>query len=204
MNSLADKLNQFMDAVDTVLVFVAKLILAAMVAVTFVSVIARTFFNSSVPDDLLMNEMFMVALVFLPLGWVQSIGAHLEVTVLTDFFPDAVQKILISFGLLLGLVVFGGMTYASWHTAYEAYVFDQLAYNSVLGLREWPVMLIIPIGLAWWCLRLFIQLVVPASRPATETEFDSAVHEAEHIPEQRSDLHAERVGTGVNQQREVK
>ena len=203
MNSFADKLTRSMDAVDTIFVLVAKFILGAMVAVTFVSVVARTFFNSSVPDDLLINEMFMVALVFLPLSWVQSIGAHLEVTVLTDLFSASVQKILVSFGLLLGLIIFGAMTYASWHTAYEAYVFDERAYNSALGLRDWPAMLIIPLGLAWWCLRLFIQLVVPASRPAIETEFDSAVHLAEDIPEQRSDLHAKRALVGQNQQREV-
>lgn len=202
MNSFARNLNRLMDAVDAVLVFVAKLILAAMVAVTFMSVVARTFFNSSVPDDLLINEMFMVALVFLPLGWVQSIGAHLEVTVLSDLFPDAVQKVLISFGLLLGLLMFGGMAYVSWHTAYEAYVFDQLAYNSVLGLREWPAMLIIPIGLGWWCLRLFVHLVLPCTRPTTYTEFDWAVSEAEAVPEHGATTSAARDSVG-HPQREV-
>lgn len=192
-----------MNAVDSVLVFLAKLILAGMVVVTFVSVVARTFFNSSVPDDLLINEMFMVALVFLPLGWVQSIGAHLEVTVLSDLFPDTVQKILISFGLLLGLVVFGGMTYVSWHTAYDSYVFDELAYNSVLSLREWPAMMLIPLGLGWWCLRLLVHLVLPSSRPAIESEMDSAIREADHISGQQTDVPGERDASDVNTHRGV-
>lgn len=102
MAAVGFALNRFMNAVDRWLILFAQLMLAVMVLITFVSVIGRTFLNTSVPDDLLIMELLMVVLVFLPLSWVQSLGAHLEVTVLTDFFPEAVQKALVSFGLFLG------------------------------------------------------------------------------------------------------
>ncbi|WP_232802335.1 TRAP transporter small permease [Alloalcanivorax mobilis] len=177
MNNLHRNIERGMSLVDTVFIVIAKLMLCAMVLVTFLSVIGRTFFNTPLPDDLLISEMLMVALVFLPLSWVQSQGAHLEVTVLTDFLPKPVQTLLVSIGLLLGLAVFGTMTYVSWMSAHDAFVFDELAYNSVLDLRDWPAKMLIPLGLAWWCLRILTQLLWPASRPDDETEFDAALRD---------------------------
>lgn len=185
MSALGYALNRFMNAVDRWLILFAQLMLAAMVLITFVSVIGRTLLNTSVPDDLLIAELLMVVLVFLPLSWVQSLGAHLEVTVLTDFFPEAVQKALVSFGLLLGLVMFGGMAYVSWESAYESYVFGELAYNSVLDIRDWPAKMLIPLGLGWWCLRLIVQLIWPATRHEAETEFKSALKDTEYLTEER-------------------
>lgn len=185
MSFIGYKINNFMDFVDRWLIRFAQLMLAVMVLITFISVIGRTFFNTSVPDDLLMSEMLMVVLVFLPLSWVQSLGAHLEVTVLTDFFPEIVQKILVSLGLLLGVLVFGGMSYVSWENAYESYVFGELAYNSVLDLKDWPAKVLIPIGLGWWCLRMLVQLIWPSVRHEGENEFKSALEDTKHLAQER-------------------
>lgn len=177
MSSFGHSVNRFMDRIDGFLILIAKLMLAFMVLVTFVSVIGRSFFNTSVPDDLLLAEMMMVALVFLPLSWVQSLGAHLEVTVLTDFFPRWLQNALVTLGLILGLLIFGVMAYLSGESAYEAYVFNEVAYNSMLNLRDWPAKAIIPLGLGWWCLRILVHLIWPRTRPSEETEFDVALRE---------------------------
>jgi len=185
MSEIGFALNRFMNAVDRWLILFAQLMLAGMVLITFVSVVGRTFLDTSVTDDLLIAELLMVVLVFLPLSWVQSLGAHLEVTVLTDFFPEAVQKALVSFGLLLGLVMFGGMAYVSLQSAYKSYVFGELAYNSVLNLRNWPAKMLIPLGLGWWCLRMAIQLIWPATRHDAETEFKSALKDTEYLAEER-------------------
>lgn len=159
----------------------SQLLLAAMVLITFVSVVGRTFLNRSVPDDLLISQMLMVAVVFLPLGWVQSMGAHLEVTVLTDFFSQEVQTVLVSLGLILGIVLFGTMAVLSWHSAYEAFELDEIAYASAWQLREWPVKFLIPFGLAWWCLRMLVHLLWPTTRPETESEYEQALHDTAHL-----------------------
>ena len=185
MVAIGHALTRFMNAVDRWLILFAQLMLAVMVLITFASVIGRTFFNTSIPDDLLISELLMVVLVFLPLGWVQSLGAHLEVTVLTDFFPEVIQKGLVSFGLLLGVMMFGGMAYVSWESAYEAYIFGELAYNSVLDLRDWPAKMLIPIGLGWWCLRMLVQLIWPANIHEGENEFKSALKDTECLSEKQ-------------------
>lgn len=173
-----------MDGVDRAIVLVAQLLLAAMVLLTFASVTLRTFFNSSIPDDLLMQEMLMVAVVFLPLSYVQSVGAHLEVTVLSDLLPKAVQRALMTLGLALGIVAFGWMTYLAWQQALEAYLSGELAYTSVLDIPEWPAKMLVPLGLGWWCLRMMVQLLVPVARPEeAETELRQALEDEKYIVE---------------------
>lgn len=174
-----------MDSVDRVLVVIAQLLLIAMVTVTFFSVFGRTFFNKTVPDDLLIMELLMVALVFLPLGYVQSIGAHIEVTVLSDLFPKRVQSILVALGLLLGVVVFGWMAYVGWLNAYSSYQLGEYGDSSVLYLPIWPAKMLIPVGLGWWCLRMLAQLMIPAARVKADTEAQQALRETEYLSESR-------------------
>lgn len=184
MNALGQSLHRFQNAVDRVLVLIAQGLLGLMVAITFVSVVGRTFFNWSVPDDMILAEFLMVALVFLPLGWVQSIGGHLEVTVLTDLFPKKLVSFLVGVGLLFGFVMFALMTYLSWLSAYESFVYKEVAYASVLWLQEWPVRMLIPFGLAWWCLRMLTHLLWPQLRPQKESEFEQALRETESYGQQ--------------------
>lgn len=173
-----------MNAVDRVVVVIAQSLLAGMVLVTFVSVVGRTFFSSSVPDDLLMQEMLMVAIVFLPLSYVQSVGGHLEVTVLSDSLPRKIQALLTLLGLLLGVIAFGWMAYLAWVKAYDAYLSGVYAFSSVLYIPEWPAKMLIPIGLGWWCLRMAVQLVLPSARPVeAETELNQALEGSEYLTE---------------------
>lgn len=170
----------FMDGVDRILIFAAQILLAAMMTLTFVSVIGRGFFNKTVPDGLLISEMLMVGMVFLPLAHVQAVGAHIEVTVLTDLFSRKVQEALVSVGLFLGIVAFGLMTWLGWTNAYESYLTGGYGFSSILYIPEWPVKMLIPLGLGWWCLRMLVQLVLPGARPAVaETELRQALDEAE-------------------------
>lgn len=174
----------FIDSVDRFVLVIAQLLLAAMVLLTFVSVSLRTIFNSSIPDDLLMQEMLMVAVVFLPLSYVQSVGAHLEVTVFSDLLPRPIQNALVMLGLVLGIVAFGWMSYLAWLQAVESYASGEIAYSSMLNLPEWPAKILIPIGLGWWCLRMTVQLLLPAARVTeADTELNQVLEDKEFLVE---------------------
>jgi len=168
---------RWMDAVDRVLVYGAVLLLLAMVLVTFVSTIGRTFFNHSLPDDILISEILMVAVVFLPLGHVQALGAHLEVTVLTDRMSPRSQERLYVAGLVFGLIFIGSMTYFTLRLAIESFLVGELAYGSLLNIPEWLAKAFIPVGLAWWWLRMAAQLLLPGMRPRPEGEIQRALEE---------------------------
>ncbi|WP_148279273.1 TRAP transporter small permease [Alloalcanivorax dieselolei] len=170
---------RMMDRVDQVLVWLSQALLAAMVGITFVSVVGRSFFRSPVPDDLLLSEMLMVAIVFVPLSYVQSIRAHIEVTVLTDHLPHWLQETLVSLGLIIGIVMFAWMAWLSAGKAWESYEWGEIAYASTLELPEWPVRALIPLGLIWWCVRMLIQLLMPWNREPPESEVERTLRESE-------------------------
>ncbi len=177
MARLSESIPRAISAVDRQVVRFSQLLLAMMVVVTFLSVVGRTFFSQAVPDDLLISEMLMVAVVFLPMSYLQSLGGHLEVTVITDHLPEKVQSALVTVGLVLGVVFFGLMTWLSARMAWESWEFGVIAYASALDLPEWPAKALIPLGLAWWCVRMLVQLVFPSSRPGHTSEFDQALDE---------------------------
>lgn len=179
MSRLSESVPQFFDAIDKQVVRLGQLMLAAMVLVTFLSVVGRTFFSSAVPDDLLISEMLMVAVVFMPMAYVQSLGGHLEVTVLTDHLPESLQAMLQTIGLILGVIFFGLMAWLSATMAWESWEYQEIAYASALGIPEWPVKAIIPLGLSWWCVRMLLQLILPSTRHRQASDLNQAVEESD-------------------------
>jgi TRAP-type C4-dicarboxylate transport system permease small subunit len=156
---------RWMDVVDRVLLRFAVVLLLAMVLVTFISTVGRALFKQALPDDILISEILMVAVVFLPLGHVQAGGEHLEVTVLSDRMSRLAQARLYVAGLVLGLLFVGSMTYFTARLAVESILTGELAYGSLLDIPEWLARSLIPIGLGWWWLRMAVQLCVPQTRP---------------------------------------
>jgi TRAP-type C4-dicarboxylate transport system permease small subunit len=154
------RLDRAAARVDRIFVIAAELSLLALLLLLAVSIAGRTLFNASIPDrSLIAQNYLMVALVFFALGHVQKIGAHIEVTVLAGLVPARVNKAFRLFGLILGLVIFGGATWFSGVKAWQAYSVDALMFSSVLDLRDWPGLAVVTVGLAWWTLRMLLQLV---------------------------------------------
>ncbi|AFT71303.1 TRAP transporter, DctQ-like membrane protein [Alloalcanivorax dieselolei B5] len=178
-NKLAATITTAMDRIDTILVFLAQLILAALMMLTFVNVVGRALFQQSLPDGLIVSEMMLVAIVFLPLSYVQSMGAHLEVTVFTDLLPARVQKALFCAGLAAGILVFGHMAWLGWLSAHESFKTGGYGFSAILYIPEWPARMLIPLGLGWWCLRMLTQLIWPSSQPEqAESELQLALENA--------------------------
>ena len=146
--------------IDRAFIVAAELSLLALLLLLAVSIAGRTLFNASIPDrSLIAQNYLMVALVFFALGHVQKIGAHIEVTVLANLVSVRVNKAFRLLGLVLGLVIFGGATWFSGVKAWQAYSVDALMFSSVLDLRDWPGLAVVTLGLAWWTLRMALQLV---------------------------------------------
>lgn len=163
--------------VDRAFVVFAELALLFLLVLLVVSIAGRTFLNASIPDrSLIAQNYLMVALVFFALGHVQKIGAHIEVTVLASFVPARVNKAFRVFGLVLGLAIFGGATWFSAAKAWQAWSLDAIMFSSVLDLRDWPGLAIVALGLAWWTVRMALQLVeqllLPGDRMASLDHLD--------------------------------
>ena len=91
-------------------------------------------------------------------------GAHIEVTAIAKLAPRWVNDGLRIFGQLLGAAIMGGATWFSALVAYEAYATEAEIFSSILYLPEWPGRVLVPLGLAWWTLRMLVQVFIPAER----------------------------------------
>ena len=130
-------IDKIISAADRGLVFVAGIAILVMLIVTTVSVIGRYLFNAPIPDDVVINELLVVVLVFLPLAYVQRTKQHVHVTLVTDRFSLQKQLFFETFGNFVGLVVFSLISYATFLDFHQAY--SVLAFNEgPLELPEYP------------------------------------------------------------------
>lgn len=168
-------LSRLFTLVDRTLLILAAAAIFIMLSVTVLSVIGRYFFNMPIPDDIVINELLMVFLVFLPFAYVQRKRQHVFVSLLTDWFDQRTQYNFEVFGNVIGLIIFGFLTYASWNDFSEAY--EVLAYNEgILELPEYPSRFAVFFGILIMTLRLAFDVAVgighlsKGTRPAFEPQ----------------------------------
>jgi len=154
-----------MQKVKSVLNFVDKIflgggyvaILLIMVLTTF-DLLARKLINFSIPSLYEFTEDYlMVSLVFLTLSYVYRIGGHVRITLLEQHFPPFIKKTVdkMSKALAFGLFLFIGLK--GWNVTVRAYELQEVS-SSVLAYPMAPALLMVPLGSALLCIRIFQSL----------------------------------------------
>ncbi len=151
-------MKNFSVFIERAMVAAAIAALVLMTGITTVSVIGRYAFNSPIPDDLVMSELLMIFVVFIPLSYVQRQRAHVNVTIFTDWMPERGRAVLDTFSLLVGAVIFGVISGATFMDFYAA--FSVGAYvEGPLELPESPSRFALFLGVFLLFIRLIVELV---------------------------------------------
>ena len=147
------------EVIDRIALWFSVAALIAIMCITCVSVIGRYFFNSPIPDDLVMNEFLMVVVAFLPLAAVQASREHVFVTIFSDWLPNRPKVAMEIFGVYLGVVIFTIITCATYTDFKQA--FDIGAYEEgALEIPEAPFRFIVFFGLLLFSIRLAVDGVI--------------------------------------------
>lgn len=146
-------LDRLADWVERALSFVASVILLVMAALVTMSVLAREQLGFTLPDDVLMVGLAMVAVVTLPLANVQREKGQIAVTVITDRLPPWVGAIGSIVGNLLGMLLFGTIAALTAKSVPEAY-FGNHYYDGQLRIPVWPTKAVFGLGMGLFALRL--------------------------------------------------
>jgi TRAP-type C4-dicarboxylate transport system permease small subunit len=109
----------------------------------------------------------MVFIVFLPLGLVERESAHIDVEIVETKFPRPVRKGLGVFRLLLGIVVYGLLTWRTWLEAMKKYDIGTFSYEEGVKIPTWPSYFILPIGTSLMVLILVRKLIKKDTSPET-------------------------------------
>lgn len=78
------------------------------------TVLLRAFFNSGVPDAIVMVAELMVAAVILPLAATTANRAHIVVEFVSNRMPPRVRDGLVVFGSIFGLLALAPLIWAGW------------------------------------------------------------------------------------------
>ena len=146
--------NAAMSILEKLLIGVASLALLVLTGLTTADALGRYLFNSPIPGTgELIEDYFMIALIFLPLSYSFMQEGHVHVTMLERFFPGRVKFLIGKFNLILSFALFALIAVAGWRGFAEAWRIDEISTSSI-GYPMWPCYVMVPVGCGLLCLRI--------------------------------------------------
>ncbi len=111
-------------------------LLAIMSLITFINVINRYFFKSSLAftEEVTVNFFVWITLLGIAIGFRR--GSHLQMTNLYDIFPQKLKKISIAISGIIGVVVFGFLIFNSCKEIYKNMTFYHTT-SEALNIPTW-------------------------------------------------------------------
>lgn len=103
---------------------------------------------------------YMVAIVMLPLAFVEATRQSIAVELVYQMMPSALRVITTGFVLLLSAAGYGGLAYITWPDALEALAKREIVMGTV-NIVIWPARFLMPVTLfvsALICLFYFFKL----------------------------------------------
>lgn len=164
-----------MGLLETLLIRVAGLVLLVLTGLTTADALGRYLLNSPIPGTgEIIEDYFMIALIFLPLSYSFMQEGHVHVTMIERYFPGAVKRIVGKVNLLLSFALFALIALAGWERFVEAWRIDEISTSSV-GYPMWPCYLMVPIGCGLLCLRIAQVFLGRAQKGHTATPDEDRV-----------------------------
>ena len=181
--TFADVYSRVLHALERVALAAAGVILLAMGGVTTASVLGKELFVRPIPDDLLMIGLLNVAVIALPLAYVEYNRGHIAVTITTDWMGVRILGLLRAFGALAMGIFFGAIGYTvSMRMPAE---FAQGAYyDGILQIPTWPMKAVFGLGILLLVLRLIASVVGGIHTAITGIDTPPGdPHGADHVDE---------------------
>ncbi len=144
--------------IEKLLLELAVFAVLALGGLITASVLLRVFFNSGVPDSIVMVRELMVAAIVLPLAAASTARAHIVVEFLTNRFPVRIQGWFVVFGTGFGVLALTPLIYAGWNESVHTLQSGGF-YFGQLNLPKWPGRLIFLIGISFCWLRLLLLVI---------------------------------------------
>ena len=150
-----ESLEKAVIGMNKVFVFLASLMMAALVLIVCVDLTLRYFFNSPLLWGTEVTEVFLLYITFLGTAWVFKEDSHVVIDVFIGKATGNRKKILTLFSYLLIGVVSAVLIYYGFLTTYDHYrrgVFNPTIIETPIA---W-IIVIIPIG----SIPLFLEVLV--------------------------------------------
>jgi TRAP-type C4-dicarboxylate transport system permease small subunit len=152
------RISDVMSTVNKVQALISSFAVFVIMTLISADVVGRFVFNRPVMGTYELGQMFMVGMVFLGLSYTQMVGGNVTVDTFTRRLNPRMRAALSIFADIVGLVIFGLMTYSSGNLAWIA-LKNKRTVQGLLGMPLYPSKFVVAIGTATLTLYFLIKLV---------------------------------------------
>ncbi|MEO9629888.1 MAG: TRAP transporter small permease subunit [Sulfitobacter sp.] len=158
------------------LMFIGGFGVIAMMLNIVADVVAKLVWNAPIQGTVEMSSYYyMVALVMLPMAFVEMQDQQISVDLLFNHFPAWLQKLALLFSCLAAAAILAVMT---WRTGLDAMRALRVG-EVVMGGREvivWPSRMVLPLGFGLASLAALLRgLLVLRGQPVTQSGLDGGM-----------------------------
>ena len=129
-------------------------------AITFVDVVGRYFFNTPITFAVELIQLGMGLLVLFGLAITTLQRGHIAVDIIENLVSKATAKVLAAIAVLCGLIFIGLLAWRLWDRSFR-FMDDGLA-TDVLFFPVWPVVLLMAIAASLAAIVACIQVLKPS------------------------------------------
>lgn len=157
MIAIPKGLHKAQSLVENAALVLAGIVLLAMGGIIVGSILGRVLFLRPLPDDLLMVGLLNVAVIVLPLAYVERMRGHITVTVTTDWLGTRAKGALRAFGAFAMAIFFGGIGFMIVRRMPDE-ITKGAYYDGVLQIPTWPMKAVFGLAITLFFLRLLVSI----------------------------------------------
>ncbi|MCA0043378.1 TRAP transporter small permease [Celeribacter litoreus] len=152
-------LEKFVMGLSRLVTLIGALIIVLMMVHVTADVVSKFLFSKPLPGTItFVSSYYMVTVTFLCLCVVEARNAHIDVELIAQHLPKRIQKILTAFALVIGLGVFGTLTWKSSSVAYDKFEVGAFETEQRVKVITWPSYFLVPIGAGLMTLMIFTKI----------------------------------------------
>lgn len=153
-----DTVDKLIMRASRALVLVCSAALVLMMVQVTLDVAGKYLLHEPIPgSETIVASYYMVAIVFLPLAWVEVCGESIVVELLYNIASKPLRMLMAALGTGATVICYGFLAWFLWAPAMHAYQigeFDSGTWNVI----TWPSRFLLPIGLALGAIVALLQL----------------------------------------------
>lgn len=142
------------------LAWIAGLTVILMMVHVMIDVVGKYVFNAPFPGTAeIVASYYMIACVFLPLGWVEASGGSIVVEVIYEHCPKRIQRGMVWLADVISALYYGILAWFSWTVAEHAFSINE-TIDGIWRITTWPAKFLLPFGFALVVLVLVLRIVM--------------------------------------------
>lgn len=157
LSRAVDSINRVVQPISRAIHSVGLAVLVAMMLLTFADVALRYIFNRPIGGSFDITELMMVVVVSLGFAYCGVVKGHVSVDLLVSRIPERSRAII---NTITSLIALGLLVLIAWQCfLYIKVIYLKELTSAVLHIPVFPLVAVVAIGLAVFCLVLLTDFI---------------------------------------------